>query len=283
MFIKSPMNYIGGKYSLLKEILPLFPKPINTFVDLFAGGLNVGINVEAKRIIVNDQINYLIDLYQYLNENETDKIIEEIENIINQYQLSMTNVEGYNQLREDYNSNLSAEKLFVLTCYAFNHQIRFNNSQKFNTPFGKERSSYNHKIKENLIRFCDKLHDNNFEFSNRDFNEFDFSRLQKNDFVYCDPPYLISNGSYNDGRRGFKNWTLTEERQLQKILDELNDKGIQFALSNVFYHKGNENIELIEWSKKYKIHYFNKTYKNCSYHLKDREAKTVEVLITNYE
>lgn len=37
-YIKSPLNYIGGKYRLLKQILPLFPANIDTFVDLFSGG-----------------------------------------------------------------------------------------------------------------------------------------------------------------------------------------------------------------------------------------------------
>jgi len=39
--IKSPLNYIGGKYKILNQILPLFPENINCFVDLFAGGCNV--------------------------------------------------------------------------------------------------------------------------------------------------------------------------------------------------------------------------------------------------
>ena len=47
---------------------------------------------------------------------------------------------------------------FVLICFAFNHQIRFNNSHQFNTPFGKERSSYNRNIENNLILFCDAIH-----------------------------------------------------------------------------------------------------------------------------
>lgn len=37
-FIKSPLNYIGGKYKILNQILPLFPKKINNFVDLFTRG-----------------------------------------------------------------------------------------------------------------------------------------------------------------------------------------------------------------------------------------------------
>ena len=93
---------------------------------------------------------------------------------------------------------------------------------------------------------------------------------------------MISTGSYNDGKRGFKDWTLKEEKQLLNKLDKLNENGIRFALSNVLIHKGNENAELIEWSKKYIIHYLKKDYKNCSYHLKDKTSNTVEVLITNY-
>lgn len=52
-FIKSPLNYIGGKYKLLKDILKEFPQNIDNFLDMFAGGLNVGINVEANNIYVN--------------------------------------------------------------------------------------------------------------------------------------------------------------------------------------------------------------------------------------
>lgn len=37
-FIKSPLNYTGGKFKLLPQLLDVFPKDIETFVDLFAGG-----------------------------------------------------------------------------------------------------------------------------------------------------------------------------------------------------------------------------------------------------
>lgn len=37
-YVKSPLNYTGGKYKFLPQLLELFPKQVNTFVDLFAGG-----------------------------------------------------------------------------------------------------------------------------------------------------------------------------------------------------------------------------------------------------
>lgn len=44
-YVKSPLNYTGGKYKLLPQLLELFPKQVNTFVDLFAGGGNVSVSM----------------------------------------------------------------------------------------------------------------------------------------------------------------------------------------------------------------------------------------------
>lgn len=282
-YIKGPLNYTGGKYSILKDILPHFPKNINTFIDLFAGGLNVGININAKRIVANDQISYLIEMYEYFKKTELEEILYGVDSIVSEYSLDQTNADGYNRLRNDYNSSQTPLKLFVLTCFSFNHQIRFNNSMKFNTPFGKDRSSYNESIKKNLIKFCQKLKSGNYEFSSVDFRKIEIANLGQTDVVYCDPPYLITTGSYNDGKRGFGDWKQEDDDALLSLLDKLNEKNVPFFLSNVFYHKGLMNEKLIEWSKKYKVIYIDKSYANCSYHFKDRNAKTVEVLITNYE
>lgn len=282
-YIKSPMNYTGGKYKILEHIIPSFPKSINNFVDLFAGGLNVGINVPADTIYANDQITYLIELYQLFQDTPVDSLLAAIKERIAHFDLSQTNAEGYNALRAEYNQSRSLLDLFVLTCYSFNHQIRFNSKHEFNTPFGRERSSFNESIERNLVQFCTALRKKNIIFSIGDFRDFDFTRLAKGDVVYCDPPYLITTGSYNDGKRGFKDWTEAEDSDLLALLDKLTEQGILFALSNVFAHKGQTNDALIEWSKKYNVQYIDKTYSNCSYHFKDRGTKTVEVLITNYE
>ena len=101
------------------------------------------------------------------------------------------------------------------------------------------------------------LHSKNIELLNLDFFDVDLSQLGPRDLVYCDPPYLISNGSYNDGKRGFKDWTSIEDRQLLELLDRLHEQGTRFALSNVLYHKGMSNDALIEWSRKYKVCYID--------------------------
>lgn len=282
-FIKSPLNYTGGKYKLLPYIVPSFPKRVDKFVDLFAGGFNVGINVNANTIYANDQITYLIELYKYFQEIPVTELLSSIKDRIDMYDLNRSNAVGYNALRSEYNKNPSPLDLFVLTCFSFNHQIRFNSKHEFNTSFGKDRSAYNNSIETNLVRFCNALQKKKIVFSNTDFRDFDFSVLNSGDIVYCDPPYLITTGSYNDGKRGFKDWTHKEDLALLQLLDSLNGRGIKFAFSNVFAHKGLTNDELIEWSKRYTVRHIDKGYSNCSYHLKDRTAKTIEVLITNFK
>lgn len=281
-YIKSPLNYIGGKYKLLGKLYKIFPDNIDTFVDMFAGGANVCINSDAKHIICNDQLTYLIDLYKYWQITDTEKIIEQIEQHIDEYNLSKVNGDGYCELRKEYNSTHDIIDFFVLICYSFNNQIRFNNKHEFNCSFGKNRSSFNDSIRNNLILFMKAIHDKDIVFTNHDFLELDLSGISSGDFVYCDPPYLISTGSYNDGKRGFKDWSLEEERALLALLDDLNARGIRFALSNVLYHKGQSNKTLIEWSEKYNVNYIDSDYTNCNYHLKTNKTKTVEVVITNY-
>lgn len=279
-YIKSPLNYTGGKYKLLPQIMPLFPEHVDNFVDLFAGGLNVGINVNADMVYVNDYNEQLIEIYEWLKVWETNNVIEGLENLIKVYGLNMADPEPYLRLREDYNNHPEPYLLLLLIFYSFNHQMRFNSNGSFNMPFGKNRSQYNPTIKKNLIEFCNKLHSGNFIFSSKSFTEFDTSFLTENSLVYCDPPYLISDAAYNEQN----GWNVELDIALQKLLINLDNRHIKFALSNVIKHKGQENVGLIQCcrDRNYKIHVLDMNYNNCSYHLKDRKTETVEVLVTNY-
>ena len=245
--IKSPLNYIGGKAKILNQILPLFPKKINNFIDLFAGGFNVGINVNAEKFFCNDNLTFLIDMFKEFKEVELEDSVYHIEKRIERFKLSQTNQNGFIEFRKFYNKTKQPLDLFVLIAYSFNHQIRFNNNHEFNNPFGKNRSCFNETMKLNLERFIIKIKKMEIEFSNKCFTEFDFTFLSEDDFVYCDPPYLITTGTYNDGKRGFKGWSTKEEIALLKTLDKLTKANVKFALSNVLEHKGKSNEILKDW------------------------------------
>ena len=279
-FLKSPLNYIGGKYKLLPQLIEFFPEKINTFVDLFSGGFNVGINVDCNKVICNDMNTFIIDLYKELYSKPIDETLNKITGRINEYGLSKENEEAFKKFRDYYNKTKEPIDLYTLSCYSFNYQFRFNNNKEYNNPFGRNRSQFSDNMKSNLILFTEKLKSMNVEFLSEPFDKVDLSKLNSEDFVYCDPPYLITTGSYNDGNRGFKDWKEEEEIQLYKVLDELNKRKVKFALSNVIEHKGKENILLKEWSKKYKTIYLTSDYSNSSYNTK--RDKSIEVLIINY-
>jgi len=300
--IKSPLNYIGGKYKLLPQILNLFPDDINTFFDLFCGGCNVGFNIKCKKIVFNDINNNLIGLYKTFKITDKKNIIKQIYKIINKYELSLSkeygysfyNCNSYNGLssynKEKFlllrnNFNLIKKKdnkyyimLYVLLVYSFNNQIRFNREGKYNLPVGKR--DFNKNIENKLIRFIDKVQECNTEFLSQDYEIFDIKKMKKNDFIYIDPPYLTTLATYNENSL----WNQKEEYRLLNYIDKINKYKKRFALSNVLESSGNKNSILIDWIKRsnYNVHYLTFSYANSNYQKKDKKTKAKEVLITNY-
>lgn len=306
--IQSPLNYIGGKYKLLPQILPLFPGDIHVFWDLFCGGCNVGINVDCGRTIYNDRNENLFYLYNTFKDLGKEVVLDWIYEIIEKYGLSLVsrngygyygcesskglgdyNREGYLKLRADFNQK-HADKafdyyyyvmLYVLIVYAFNNQIRFNSAGEFNLPVGKR--DFNKKMEQKLVGFIDRIREQDCKFTCCDFREFDLSAFTPRDFVYADPPYLITCATYNE--QG--GWDEAAEKDLLSFLDELNGRRIRFALSNVLRSKGKENKILIGWLEKnadqYRAIELDYSYSNSNYQTKDRTSSSEEVLIINYE
>lgn len=302
--IQSPLNYTGGKYKLLPQILPIFPKSIKTFVDLFCGGCNVGINVLANKVIYNDLNRSLLYLYNTFKNLDKEITFELIYKIIEKYNLSLVSKNGYEyyncnsskglsdynrpyylKLRDDFNYKTNEDyyyyiMLYVMIVYAFNNQIRFNSKGDFNLPVGKR--DFNKKMESKLSDFIDTIQTQSCQFTCRDFREFDITQLDESDFVYADPPYLITCASYNE--QG--GWNQQDEEDLLAYLDFLNDRNIRFALSNVLRSKGKENEILLNWTKrnaeKYNVIPLKYNYANSNYQTKDRTSNSDEVLIINY-
>lgn len=301
--LASPLNYTGGKYKLLPQLLPLFPDDISTFVDLFCGGCNIAINVTAKNLICNDSEKHLIGLLKKMKSDGSEKFSYNIGNIIKQYNLSDTTKNTYDfyecnsssglgkynkipflKLREHFNYLSSKDdnyfyEFFTLIVYAFNNQIRFNSEGKFNLPVGKR--DFNKKMKNKLKLFVDVIQRKKIKFNNNSFEKFDIASLESGSFIYADPPYLITTATYNEKNA----WTEADEQKLLDFLDNCNSKSIRFALSNVLEIDGKENQILKNWLSKnnYICHHLNFSYKNSNYQKKYNQEKTDEVLITNYE
>ena len=135
--IKSPLNFTGGKYKLLPQLLPLFPHNISIFVDLFCGGCNVALNENAQKIICNDNDGKLIGLLSFLSQTDFETLFPKIKKVISDFNLSDSATHGYdfykcnsanglgsfnragfNSLREQFNSLSSADENYFLLLYA---------------------------------------------------------------------------------------------------------------------------------------------------------------------
>lgn len=282
MAVKAPFNYIGNKYRIIDSIQQYFPETIDTFVDIFCGGCDVSINTQANKIYANDINYHVVNILQEFQSHDVDYLLNYIDSTIDDWQLSKTNEDGYKAFRNHYNQTKNPLDLYVLMCFSFNYQFRFNSNHDYNNPFGRNRSSFNEVMRNNLILFRQKI--DSIHFSAIDYCEFDYSVLREGDFIYADPPYVLTCGSYNDGKRGFRGWTENDDCELLQLLTELSERGIRFALSNVIEHKGKTNDVLLNWiaENNYNLHGINFNYNNCNYHTNNRNNVTKEVLITNY-
>ncbi len=300
--IPSALNYTGGKYKLLSQILPLFPKDADQVVDLFCGGCNVGINVNCNKIQFNDSNQHLIGLLETFRRLSKEEVFQWLYVTIKRYHLSLVsengyeyygcesskglgsyNKEGYNKLRKDFNSKKEQDDeyflmLYLLIVYSFNNQLRFNKKGKFNLPVGKR--DFNSKMQKKLEDFIDRIKSGDYIFTNGDFREIKLDGFTDKSFFYADPPYIITCATYNEQ----DGWTEKDEYDLLSYLEELDRRGIRFALSNVLESKGRKNDILADWikrNKKFKVLSLNYDYTNSNYHTK-REGITKEVLVINY-
>ena len=306
--IKSPLNYTGNKFRILPQIQPYFPKEIDTMVDLFCGGATVSINTSCKNRLCIDNNDKVIGLLEYLSESQFEKIKNKMFNIAQQYNLSNSFVNGfkyykklckdknnnnglrnyneigYYELREDYNSlnNKSTDKaylmLYVLMLYSFNNDIRFSSEGRFNLPVGK--TDINKSNLDKLKIYIDRMSEIKCRFICEDFkSKFVKRYIDKSDFIYIDPPYLITTAVYNDSGK----WDEVDEAELIRILEEMLNNNKYFVLSNLLDKKGKENVQLKGFIKRNKnkviVKNINYNYKSASYNKIMRDSNEHEIIV----
>ncbi len=296
---RSPLFYVGDKYKLVEEIKKYLPQKIRRFIEPFVGGASVSLNITADEYILNDLEKNVILLHKFLtrNSNKPEKLFKDLYEIIDKYQLSCScrydnipkelkinfpktyyakyNKEGFTKLKEEFNfgEKRNTKLLYILLIYGFNRMLRFNKNGEYNLPVGNV--DFNSNVVDSLINYLDFMKSHKVKWYSQDYKVFlEKLKLKNDDFVYLDPPYLITFSEYN------KYWNEKDEQDLLNLLDELNDKGVKFAISNVTHYKGKENNIFIEWASKYNSYPIKSNYIN--YH--DNSIKKFnEVLITNYK
>ncbi len=310
--IPSPLNYTGNKYRILPQILPHFPKSIGTMVDLFCGGATVGINTTCDKVLCIDSSPHVICLLQYLAECQFPVLIKQLEQLIAHYNLSYSaqksyafyyqqqtnttnhnnglkeyNTPGFYTLRNDYNalidktSEIGNQLLYLLIVYGFNNDIRYSREGYYNLPVGKTDLNKNN-IKK-LNQYIERMHTIQANFIVGDFQNTKIQEIVLSaDFVYADPPYLISDAAYNETSK----WDIQTEEKLLCLLDTLTIQRTPFALSNVLGKGERKNIPLMNWLNRHKdmqlidIDYH---YRGAYYNKKERSGEREILILSKYE
>ena len=277
--VSSPLFYVGDKYKLMPQLLKVFPTNINTFYDVFAGGGSASLNTQAEFYQLNDFDRNIMNLHKYLMEKTVDlpEFLKYMYSLIDKYGLTHSeirthpqlneiksqykktyfaklNKSSYLKIRDDYNQDQTQiELLYLLLVYGFNHMTRFNSKGFFNLPVGNV--DWNKNVTRSLKNYSEFSTKQNSQLFNQDFEKFIKSRdYQPDDFVYLDPPYLITFSEYN------KEWSEDNEIRLYDTLDWLSQKGVKWGLSNIVDHKGRHNNILNNWMMKYNVHEISSNY-----------------------
>lgn len=308
-YVKSPLNYTGNKHRILGEILNKIPKNTHKMLDLFSGGTSVGLNSNINEVIFIDNNIRLINLLIFFKNHDYEFIVQNIERLIKKYGLTNSfrnsyefykrkitdnpnnglkslNKSGYLKLREDYNNllNKNTKKanimLYLLILYSFNNDIRFNSEGKFNLPVGK--TDFNKANINKLSNYLNFIKNKNFEYMCLDFEDIKIKEIAKKvDFIYMDPPYLITTAVYNES----KGWDENREKKLLQLIDYFIQENKLFILSNILQRGEKINTILEAWIKKNKnkieVEYIDYSYKSSSYNKKNREIVEKEIIIYN--
>lgn len=270
--MKKPMGlipYTGTKEKLLPEISKYFPDNRERFIDAFCGGLSVSMFVSGP-VIANDYDHRLIGAYKAIDEHEDP--ISAIKDIIAEKGLSRDNKDAYLKFRGEYNESEPRNPLWLFTLiqHSFSNVNRHNRKGEFNATFGCR--TFNDNAVERVRRFKEENATGRIEFKTGRYDEIE---IRDGDFVFLDPPYLITSAEYN------KFWGEDEEIKFYEWVESLIARGIRFGLSNVTHHKGAVNNHLIDFIERNDLEciQLNKTY--CLDRSGGSKSATREVYVTN--
>jgi DNA adenine methylase len=175
------MQYVGSKYNLKNELIPLITRnltPERCYVEPFSGGLNIIRHIKHSKRIAADNNKYLVAMWKALQNGWQPKpnyTKEEYEDIKNDYE---NGGNKYPDFVKGFCGYCCSFRGLFFHSYAHNDGIReFQNLAMYRCLIGTSRDKKKGSKKINI---------NNIQFQNLDFTELN---IPQNSVVYCDAPY----------------------------------------------------------------------------------------------
>ncbi len=237
------LKWVGGKTQIIEELMDIFPLEINNYHEPFLGGGSVllaFLSLVSQKIIklngkvyASDLNENLINLYITIRDNP-EEFISELDKIVKEYNKESldSSEEYYYKIRELYNNSeisiLKSALFLFLNKTCFRGMYR-EGPKGFNVPFGHYKNP--EIFKASYILEISKLI-KNVDFSVQSFEEsLNETKLEKNDFIYLDPPYVPEKSTSfvdytSDG------FNLENHLKLFQLCKSLKEKNVEFLMSN---------------------------------------------------
>ena len=227
------LKWVGGKRQLLPEIEPLIPKHITTYVEPFLGGGSLLFSLQPKKAIVNDYNKELINVYRIVKEKPEQLILNLKEHEEKNEESYYYNLRELDRDGESFSSLTEvdrAARIIYLNKTCFNGIFRVNSKGHFNTPYGRYDNP-NIVNEERILAVSKYLNNNNIKLLSSDY-KLALKHLRKGAFVYFDPPYMADTSSSSFTGYTANGFDQGEQERLKGNCDLLNQRKINFLLSN---------------------------------------------------
>jgi DNA adenine methylase len=256
------IKWVGGKRSILPELLRRMPKHYKAYHEPFMGGGALYFSVQPDTAYLAD-INFPLVITYNAVKNDVDTLIRKLKlhekNHDKDYYLKMRE-----KIATEKDPTTLASIFIYLNKTCYNGLYRVNKSGKFNVPMGNYKTP--NILDEANLRNCSQL------LQNAVIEQHTFSqdKIVKDDFYYLDPPYHETYDSYSNGGFGDE-----AHSKLAEYCKKIDQKGGFFMLSNSDtpfvrkLYKG-YNIEKVSASR----------FVSCKAHQRGKED---ELLIRNYK
>lgn len=230
--MKPIVKWAGGKTRLIKHISPLIPESINRYIEPFFGGGAIFLRVDAKKYLINDINNELMNLYKVVKENP-DSLIKELKKHVKN-----DNKEYFLRIREwdkkiDFNkidSVKRAGRFVYLNKTVFGGLYRVNSDGYFNVPYAENINGKEILNEQNLKLWSEKL-SKNVVMKSKDFEKI-IDSAKEGDFIFCDPPYFEWSKTANFTSYTKDGFSIDDQKRLKDSLMRASDRGAKFMITN---------------------------------------------------
>ena len=218
------LKWVGGKTSLLPELLRHVPPRLRRYHEPFVGGGALFFAVAPRRATLSDNNAELVHCYR--------QIRDDVYAVLDALALHVYEKAHYQTIRALEPRQLTpaarAARFIYLNKTCFNGLWRVNRAGRFNVPIGRYKNPRFHDpgtllAAHRALAGIEILH-HPFEVA--------LARTAPGDFVYLDPPYDPVSATSSFASYTPDGFTWDDQKRLARSCIALNRRGVRFLLSN---------------------------------------------------